>query len=123
MQKEVIGGKLKLKKPATIKKAIHKMKPEESPKVAGLIPKISAERKPEVKEAGDVEKSPQMLPKEGHIVRKTAAELRYEKTIKERLATRIEQKLKKTHREKIDEYNKQLAKLPEHFDIPRVGPG
>ncbi len=54
---------------------------------------------------------------------KTAAEIRFEKAKKERLATVIAQKLKKTHRERIDEYNKKLAKLPEHFDIPRVGPG
>ena len=35
----------------------------------------------------------------------------------------IEKKLEKTHREKIQEYNQKLAKLPEHNDIPRVGPG
>ena len=27
------------------------------------------------------------------------------------------------HREKVEQFNKKLAKLPEHFDIPKVGPG
>lgn len=28
-----------------------------------------------------------------------------------------------THRKKIENYNKKLASLPEHNDIPKVGPG
>lgn len=28
-----------------------------------------------------------------------------------------------THREKLEKFNKNLNKLPEHFDIPKVGPG
>lgn len=28
-----------------------------------------------------------------------------------------------TYREKIDKFNKKIAKIPEHFDIPKVGPG
>ena len=29
----------------------------------------------------------------------------------------------KTHREKVQDFNVYLAKLSEHHDIPRVGPG
>mmetsp|Transcript_11306 Transcript_11306/g.15657 ORF Transcript_11306/g.15657 Transcript_11306/m.15657 type:complete len:125 (+) Transcript_11306:107-481(+) len=35
----------------------------------------------------------------------------------------INQKIKKTHREKIKEFNAYLGNLTEHYDIPRVGPG
>mmetsp|Transcript_6465 Transcript_6465/g.8913 ORF Transcript_6465/g.8913 Transcript_6465/m.8913 type:complete len:113 (-) Transcript_6465:90-428(-) len=35
----------------------------------------------------------------------------------------IKSKIKKTHREKIKEFNDYLGNLTEHYDIPRVGPG
>jgi protein FAM32A len=35
----------------------------------------------------------------------------------------IEKKIAKTHRQKIEEFNLYLSKMPEHHDIPRVGPG
>eukprot|EP00466_Bigelowiella_natans_P011238 jgi/Bigna1/87252/estExt_fgenesh1_pg.C_180093 len=35
----------------------------------------------------------------------------------------INKKIKKTHREKIKEFNEYLGSLTEHYDIPRVGPG
>lgn len=35
----------------------------------------------------------------------------------------INQKLEKGHRAKIEDFNKALANLPEHYDIPKVGPG
>jgi protein FAM32A len=44
--------------------------------------------------------------------------------------TRLKQKIEMqdpdlmiSHRQKIEEYNKKLANLPEHNDIPKVGPG
>lgn len=30
---------------------------------------------------------------------------------------------KKSHKERVDEFNSYLEKLPEHNDIPRIGPG
>ncbi len=39
------------------------------------------------------------------------------------LEKQIEKKIKKTHREKIKEFNDHLGSLTEHHDIPRVGPG
>ena len=104
MKKEVISGKLKLKK------TISKRKPKET------------------STAHEPKESISMAPSQMHIpdnsfLHKTPAELRYEKAMKARLPRRINETLKKTHREKIDEYNKKLAKLPEHFDIPRIGPG
>mmetsp|Transcript_18777 Transcript_18777/g.37962 ORF Transcript_18777/g.37962 Transcript_18777/m.37962 type:complete len:111 (-) Transcript_18777:139-471(-) len=40
-----------------------------------------------------------------------------------REALLIEKNIKKTHREKIKEFNEYLGSLTEHNDIPRVGPG
>lgn len=39
----------------------------------------------------------------------------------------MDEKLKKegfkTHKERVEEYNKYLANLSEHHDMPRIGPG
>lgn len=55
--------------------------------------------------------------------RLTAAESRYlqhrEKIELERLAKMA----KKSHRDRIHEFNQYLANLSEHYDIPKVGPG
>eukprot|EP00826_Nyctotherus_ovalis_P050958 TRINITY_DN631_c0_g1_i17.p2 TRINITY_DN631_c0_g1~~TRINITY_DN631_c0_g1_i17.p2 ORF type:complete len:109 (-),score=36.48 TRINITY_DN631_c0_g1_i17:126-452(-) len=108
MKKEVVGGRLKLKRSAPMRKAIRKFKGTDS----GLGSDLKEETVPL-----------HMSVSESMHSQKTPAELRYEKTLKARLPKRIDETLKKTHREKIDEYNKKLAKLPEHFDIPRIGPG
>lgn len=34
---------------------------------------------------------------------------------------RIEEKVSESHRDRVEKYNKKLAELTEHFDIPRVG--
>lgn len=28
-----------------------------------------------------------------------------------------------TYRQKIEKFNKNIQKMPEHYDIPKVGPG
>ena len=43
-----------------------------------------------------------------------------------RLKQRVDQndsELMVSHRQKIENFNKKLANLPEHNDIPKVGPG
>lgn len=42
---------------------------------------------------------------------------------KKRFDDKVDQELKITHREKLEKFNKNLSQLPEHFDIPKVGPG
>ena len=40
-----------------------------------------------------------------------------------RIKARTAERLKLTHKERIDKYNESLSKLSDHYDIPRVGPG
>ena len=55
--------------------------------------------------------------------RRTASERAFEeRQAKEELRT-IAKSAGKTHREKVADFNASLAKLSEHHDIPRVGPG
>eukprot|EP01087_Luapelamoeba_hula_P024929 TRINITY_DN965_c0_g1_i3.p2 TRINITY_DN965_c0_g1~~TRINITY_DN965_c0_g1_i3.p2 ORF type:complete len:153 (-),score=34.58 TRINITY_DN965_c0_g1_i3:76-534(-) len=54
---------------------------------------------------------------------KTVAERKFEEVKRRREAKELARLAGKSHREKIEEFNKQLDKLPTHFDIPKVGPG
>ncbi|GAB5362491.1 hypothetical protein AAMO2058_000801500 [Amorphochlora amoebiformis] len=53
----------------------------------------------------------------------TESEKNYLKTKSKMEERLIKKKIKKTHREKIKEFNNYLGSLTEHNDIPRVGPG
>lgn len=54
---------------------------------------------------------------------RTTAEKRFDAMKLKRLPDRIEKEVKVSFKQKYEEYNKNLNKLPEHYDIPKVGPG
>lgn len=54
---------------------------------------------------------------------KTAAELAFEAAQKRKQAEVLPELAKKSHKDKVAEYNEYLGKLSEHHDIPKVGPG
>ena len=53
----------------------------------------------------------------------TAAERRFKEIQMQRMKKSIEKSLETGHRARIDQFNDRLANMPEHFDIPKVGPG
>ncbi|CDO72957.1 hypothetical protein BN946_scf185007.g11 [Trametes cinnabarina] len=55
--------------------------------------------------------------------RKTAAERRFEEIQKKRLAEKVAKLARKTHKDRVNEFNSKLEALSEHHDIPKVGPG
>ena len=55
--------------------------------------------------------------------RRTEAERRHDERVAKEEQRLIAKMAAKTHREKVQEFNVYLAKLSEHHDIPRVGPG
>ena len=56
-------------------------------------------------------------------IKKTRSEEASELLRKKRFTERAEKELIVTHREKLEKFNINLGQLPEHFDIPKVGPG
>ena len=50
----------------------------------------------------------------------TAAERRARKFIRERERKEMEQVVKYSHRQRVEQFNEKLGKLTEHNDIPRV---
>ncbi|KAF8632935.1 hypothetical protein AX15_001544 [Amanita polypyramis BW_CC] len=55
--------------------------------------------------------------------KKTEAEKRFEESQKQRLAQRVAKLARKTHKDRVNEFNTKLESLSEHHDIPKVGPG
>ncbi|KZO95986.1 DUF1754-domain-containing protein [Calocera viscosa TUFC12733] len=54
---------------------------------------------------------------------KTEAERRFEERQRRMLERKVEQMAKKTHKDRVHEFNAKLETLSEHHDIPKVGPG
>jgi protein FAM32A len=53
----------------------------------------------------------------------TPAERLYYQRKLNRLPEKIKKSLQMTYKQKYEIFNKVLSKLPEHYDIPKVGPG
>lgn len=55
--------------------------------------------------------------------RRTEAERIYDEKMNKREEDQIRRLAEKSHRERVKDFNEYLAKLTEHHDIPKVGPG
>lgn len=53
----------------------------------------------------------------------TPTEMNFKKYHEKVFEKNIDQKIRATHKEKVEKFNKKLTDLAEHYDIPRVGPG
>ena len=113
-KKEFIGGGLKLKSRINIKKTIRKMEKGKGGRVKPVMNTSSSE--PEYI-SGQREMPPIAQ------VMMTDAENRFREIKMQRQKERIERKMDKSHRNRVDDFNQKLEKLPNHFDIPKVGPG
>ncbi|KAG0633553.1 hypothetical protein HOY80DRAFT_610662 [Tuber brumale] len=54
---------------------------------------------------------------------KTEAERRFEERKRKRMDERLKKEGIKSHKERVEEFNKYLSNLSEHHDMPRIGPG
>lgn len=95
------SGRLKLKNDQTVSKK----KKEKHGKKKKLVEvsKIVEEEKPTKVE-----------------VKRTNAELAFQKMQEKMQTERIKQKASKTHKQRVEEFNRHLDSLTEHFDIPKV---
>ncbi|PVV00650.1 hypothetical protein BB560_004955 [Smittium megazygosporum] len=53
----------------------------------------------------------------------TESEKRHKKILLERREKKIQKFISKSHKEKVKEFNERLERLPEHNEMPKVGPG
>nr|CAG4646774.1 EOG090X0P1V [Macrothrix elegans] len=54
------------------------------------------------------------------VIVKTKAQLKFEQMKEEQQKKRILEKASKTHKQRVEEFNRHLDSLTEHFDIPKV---
>eukprot|EP00897_Mesotaenium_endlicherianum_P006165 jgi/Mesen1/5577/ME000281S04642 len=54
---------------------------------------------------------------------RTPAERRYHEQLVKLESAKAAKSAVKSHRQRVEEFNKYLANLSEHYDIPKVGPG
>ncbi|XP_011170378.1 protein FAM32A-like [Solenopsis invicta] len=97
----VAKGALKLKTDQTVSKK----KKDKKGKKKKLV---------EVSKIIEEEKSPKVE------VKRTKAELAFQKMQEKMQTERIKQKASKTHKQRVEEFNRHLDSLTEHFDIPKV---
>lgn len=51
---------------------------------------------------------------------RTAAQRKYDEVQKQRQLDRVMKKAEKTHKERVEDFNRHLDGLSEHYDIPKV---
>jgi len=118
------GGALKLKGVASggIKK-----KKKKSSKLKSSLSSVEQESKKKDPDVSDVRKAEEAEEAEEEEddpwAGKTDAERKFEQRRQEQLEKRLAKDGIKSHKERVEEYNKYLASLSEHHDMPRIGPG
>ena len=117
----VIGGGLKLKSgPGVSGGGVKKRDKPKKAKPAADAAAAQGAAAQGGSAAGDVPPPPQ--PRAAPD-RRTEAERRHDERVAKEEQRLIAKMAAKTHREKVQDFNVYLAKLSEHHDIPRVGPG
>eukprot|EP01133_Synstelium_polycarpum_P008938 gene8938-10481_t len=75
--------------------------------------------------AADFEKFKSTFDKDPRIkqIETLESKLKHKELLARLEQKRIDQMIKHSHKEKVEEYNKKLSRLSEHHDVPKVGPG
>ncbi|MED6270036.1 Protein FAM32A-like [Characodon lateralis] len=58
--------------------------------------------------------------KKAYIDKRTPAQIAFDKTQEKRQMERILKKASKTHKHRVEDFNRHLDNLTEHYDIPKV---
>ncbi|KAF7203018.1 protein FAM32A-like [Nothobranchius furzeri] len=58
--------------------------------------------------------------KKAYIDKRTPAQIAFDKTQEKRQMERILKKASKTHKHRVEDFNRHLDTLTEHYDIPKV---
>ena len=127
---QVRPGKLKLKGETGVRKTSKGGKKKEKRKEKEVVERIVKEQETSA-EKGDQRDAERIEGAErgGETVRQrgetqfTTAELRFMMKQAERKESRVEKAASKTHRERIEEMNKDLASRTEHNEMAKVTPG
>ncbi|KAM3270703.1 protein FAM32A-like [Capsicum chacoense] len=127
--KNVVSGKLRLKGKALDvkssgikKKKKHKHQYDVVTQVTGGNNMLTTNQLEDDTDDGhlDSQRKEQRTKNNDHL---TPAERRYLEQWEKLNIKRLAKEASKSHRDRIQEFNRYLANLTEHYDIPKVGPG
>merc|ERR1719427_1586552 len=106
--KAVQKGSLKLKGLGTVS-AGKKKKKKDKERKERLEQQILANQSEEQDES-----------RKGYVDKRTPAQMAFDKMQEKRQMERILNKASKTHKRRVEDFNRHLDKLTEHYDIPKV---
>nr|CAG4650701.1 EOG090X0P1V [Sida crystallina] len=104
-----VKGALRLKGPAS--KEIQKKKKKKEKELAKPQGELKTKERQESAQHGNQGKP---------AIQKTKAQLKFEQMKEEQFKKRIMEKAGKTHKQRVEEFNRHLDSLTEHFDVPKV---
>ncbi|KAF3164809.1 hypothetical protein TWF106_008883 [Orbilia oligospora] len=117
------GGPLRLKGSSGVVK--HKSRKKTKPSKQSKSKDISQQNTKNLTENDDQGPSTSTIQQEMPQQRKhkTEAERKFEEARKKKLDQLLLKDAAKSHKERVEEFNKYLSNLSEHHDMPRIGPG
>uniref|UniRef100_A0A8C8SAX8 Family with sequence similarity 32 member A n=1 Tax=Pelusios castaneus TaxID=367368 RepID=A0A8C8SAX8_9SAUR len=94
-------------------------------KGSGAAPTLGKRKKKKAKDKSKileqiVSSKKQEEEKKRALDKRTPAQLAYEKMQEKRQMERILKKASKTHKQRVEDFNRHLDTLTEHYDIPKV---
>ncbi|BAT78242.1 hypothetical protein VIGAN_02089300 [Vigna angularis var. angularis] len=116
----VVGGKLKLKGKALDVKAFRIKKKKKRDRRYHNFSQTSSDMLGGKMSMDHHEDSTESVSYDDHL---TPAERRFLHQTQKLELQRLSKMASKSHRDRIHEFNRYLANLSEHYDIPKVGPG
>ncbi|EPY53316.1 hypothetical protein SPOG_03844 [Schizosaccharomyces cryophilus OY26] len=118
---DFVGGSLKLK---NVKKKPLKKKKKSSKKLSEKIEKHTAAENDDSKEGDPSDYQMLRISETQEEARSpTEAERQFEAIQEKRLLEKARKERFKTHKDKVDDYNRLLDSQSEHFEMPKIGPG
>ncbi|RXW24038.1 hypothetical protein EST38_g1848 [Candolleomyces aberdarensis] len=124
------GGSLKLKGGVAEGGVVKKKKKKSKSKSDSAEKKLDPEQVKELLKSdelvqtssGSGRDTPNLVSSSTSSSRKTEAEKRFEEVQRKRLEQRVAKLAKKTHKDRVADFNKHLETLSEHHDIPKIPP-
>ncbi|XP_034035650.1 protein FAM32A-like [Thalassophryne amazonica] len=92
-------------------------------KLKGVGPISSGKKKKKMEEKEKkqcLEQVEEVKPKKTYIEKRTPAQVAFDKMQEKRQKERILNKASKTHKRRVEDFNRHLDTLTEHYDIPKV---
>ncbi|CAG5861322.1 protein FAM32A-like [Menidia menidia] len=104
----------------TIQKSVLKLKGVGELSAGKKKKKKSKESKHRLEQLETSQNEEEVKNKKAYVDKRTPAQIAFDKTQEKRQMERILKKASKTHKHRVEDFNRHLDNLTEHYDIPKV---